>query len=77
MKENIMSETTTSPPIDQLELAEKILKIANLHADTELKDTQRHFLPWQFAVSALAVGITAGFGIAGGLFTLIKWHFGG
>lgn len=74
MKENIMSETTA---IDQLELAEKLLKIANLHADTELKDTQRHFLPWQFAVSALAVGITAGFGICGGVFTLFKMHFGG
>lgn len=75
MKENIMSETSANR-ID-LELVEKILKIANLQADTELKNKQSYYLPWQVIVPALAVGVTAGVAICGGIFTLFKMHFGG
>ena len=70
-----MSETTTDR-ID-LDLAEKLLKLANLQADTALKDTQRHFLPWQFMVAALTLAFAAGGGLVAGLFTLIRWKWGG
>ncbi|ACI50344.1 hypothetical protein Gdia_0550 [Gluconacetobacter diazotrophicus PA1 5] len=69
-----MSDTTAHPDLD---LAEKVLKIANLHADSELKNAQRFFLPWQFLVSALALAFTAGAGLTGGLFALIRWKVGG
>ena len=70
-----MSETTTTH-LD-LDLAEKVLKIANLHADSELKNAQRAFLPWQFMLSALGLAFTAGAGLAAGVFALMKWKVGG
>lgn len=69
-----MSETSTNR-ID-LELFEKVLKIANLSADTALKDTQRHFIPWQFFLGALTLAFAAGGGLVAGIFSLIKWHYG-
>lgn len=70
-----MSDTATHH-LD-LDLAEKVLKIANLHADSELKNAQRAFLPWQFLISALALAFTAGAGLAGGIFALVRWKVGG
>lgn len=70
-----MSETSTNR-ID-LELAEKVLKIANLQADTELKHKQSLYLPWQVIVPALSVGLTAGIAICAGIFALFKMHYGG
>lgn len=60
-----------------LDLAEKVLKMANLQADTALKDSQRAFLPWQFMVSALTLAFTAGAGLAAGVFALMRWKVGG
>lgn len=70
-----MSETTTSH-LD-LDLAEKVLKIANLHADSELKNARRAFLPWRFMLSALGLAFTAGAGLAAEVFALMKCKVGG
>lgn len=69
-----MSESTARLDLD---LIEKILKIANLQADSDLKNTQRAFMPWQFLISALALAFTAGAGLMGGLFALVRWKVGG
>ncbi|KXV33116.1 hypothetical protein AD940_14335 [Gluconobacter thailandicus] len=69
-----MSETTAHLDLD---LVEKVLKIANLQADSDLKNAQRSFLPWQFLVSALALAFTAGAGLVAGLFALVRWKVGG
>ncbi|MBV1834973.1 hypothetical protein [Novacetimonas pomaceti] len=70
-----MSDTTTHH-LD-LDLAEKVLKIANLQADSDLKNAQRAFLPWQFMLSALGLAFTADAGLAAGVFALMKWKVGG
>lgn len=60
-----------------LDLQEKLLKIVNLRVDTQLKLTQRAFLPWQFAVSIAAVAFTAGAGLMAAVFALARWKVGG
>lgn len=83
---NLMSDTAA-----QLDLAEKLIRIAgmeadlrlkelqrgNLQSDTSWKDRQRAFLPWQFMLSALTVAFTAGAGLAAGVFALARWKVGG
>ncbi len=60
-----------------VDLAEKLFKIANLQADSQLKMAQRAFLPWQFMVSALAVAFTAGAGLTAALYTVLRFKVGG
>ena len=50
--------SVTREELDQarLDLEEKILKIANLHADTNLKEAQKHVEPWKVVISAFAAG---------------------
>ena len=81
-----MSDTSA-----HLDLAEKLIRIAgleadlrikelqrgNLQSDTNWKDRQRAFLPWQVMLSALTVGFTAGAGLAAGVFALARWKVGG
>lgn len=52
-----MSASTTP----DLDLVEKLLKIANLQADTVLKETQNRWEPWKVVVSAASAG-----GVVGG-----------
>ncbi len=82
---NLMGDTSA-----QLDLAEKLIRIASLEADLRLKelqrgnlqsdtnwdDRQRAFLPWQFMLSALTVAFTAGAGLAAGVFALARWKVG-
>ncbi len=60
-----------------LDLHEKLLKIVNLQVDSQLKLSQRAFLPWQFMLSAVAVAFTAGAGLMAAIFTLARWKVGG
>ena len=53
----------------QLDLAEKVLKLANLQADTALKETQDRLAPWQLVVSAFTAGAAA----AGAAVALGHW----
>lgn len=53
-----MSATTGTAELD---LVEKLLRIANLQADTALKSAQTRWEPWKVVVSALAAG-----GVVGG-----------
>ena len=55
----------------ELDLAEKYLKIANLQADTALKETQNRFEPWKVVVSAMAAGGVVGGALVGGLATVL------
>ena len=60
-----MSATAESNRQALLDLEQKILKIASLHADTSLKEAETRFEPWNVVISALAaggalVGATAG-----------------
>ncbi len=56
-----MSATSESNRQALLDLEEKILKIANLHADTSLKEAQTRFEPWKVMISGLAaVGVLMG-----------------
>ena len=50
----------------ELDLAEKYLMIANLQAETALKETQNRFEPWKLVVSAMAAGGVLGGAIVGG-----------
>ena len=43
----------------RLDLEEKILKIANLQADTMLKQVQTRTEPWKVATASLAAGAAA------------------
>ena len=55
--------SATREQLDQarLDLEEKILKIANLHADTTLKEAQTRFEPWKVVISGVAaVGVLMG-----------------
>ncbi len=54
------------------DLHEKLLKLVNLQMDSQLKLSQRAFLPWQFMLFAIAivVAFTAGTGLMAAVFTL-------
>ena len=64
-----MSATREQLDQSRLDLEEKILKIANLQADTALKQVQEKFEPWKFAASAVgAAGVFFGAAAAVGAF---------
>lgn len=52
-----------------LDLTEKVLKIANLQADTALKQAQTRFIPWQIWTA----GLTAGAAMVGAAVALGHW----
>lgn len=52
-----------------LDLTEKVLKIANLQADTALKQAQTKFIPWQIWTA----GLTAGAALATAAVALGHW----
>ncbi len=52
-----------------LALSEKVLKIANLQADTALKLAQTKIIPWQAYVG----GMTAGAAVVGAAIALGHW----
>ena len=52
-----------------LDLAEKLLKIANLQADTALKEQQARYLPWQ----VWTAGAAAGAAVTGAAIALGHW----
>ena len=60
-----------------LDLHEKLLKIVNLQVDSQLKLSQRAFLPWQFTLSVVTVAFTAGAALMAGVFALARWKVGG
>ena len=62
---------SASAPLDvsTLDLLEKVLKIANLQADTALKQTQDQYTPWQVAIG----GFTAGAAVVGAAVALGHW----
>ena len=60
-----MSATSENNLQALLDLEKKVLKSANMRADTLLKEAQTRFEPWKIVMSALAagralVGVTAG-----------------
>ncbi len=55
----------------EMELMEKYLKIANLQADTVLKETQNRLEPWKLVVSAMAAGGVLGGAIVGGFAAIL------
>ncbi len=64
-----MSATPETLEQSRLELEEKILKIANLQADTTLKQIQSRFEPWKVIASAVgAAGVVFGAAAAVGVF---------
>ena len=52
----------------RLELMEKLYRLANLQADTALKQAQEKYEPWKVVISAMA----AGGAVAAGLLALYK-----
>ncbi len=69
-----MSATAESNRQALLDLEEKILKIANLQADTTLKEPQTRFEPWKVVISGVgAAGVLLGAG--GALGALIARSF--
>ena len=73
-----MSQATAeSVNMELLELSEKLLKMANLQADTALKEAglaltraQTRFLPWQI----VSASMTAGAALMGAAVALARWH---
>ncbi len=52
-----------------LDLAEKLLKIANLQAGTALKEQQARYLPWQVWTAGAAAGVA----VTGAAIALGHW----
>ena len=52
-----------------LEMTEKVLKIANLQADTALKQAHTRFVPWQIWTA----GLTSGAAVVGAAVALGHW----
>ncbi len=70
--------SVTRAQLDQarLELEEKILKIANVQADTTLKEAQPRFEPWNVVSSGVAAvgGLTGASGATGALLARALLH---
>lgn len=65
-----MSQATLqSTNAELLDLTEKVLKIANLQADTALKQAQTKFVPWQIWTA----GLTSGAAVVGAAVALGHW----
>ena len=71
-----MSATPEALEQSRLELEEKILKIANLQADTALKQIQTRPEPWKVAVGGIAAGgaLVGAAGAAGALLARSLGH---
>ena len=61
----------------ELDLVEKLLKIANLQADTALKEVQTRWEPWKVVVSALAAGGVFGGATVGLIVAIFRLKLGG